>query len=388
LWCTVMCLVTFTALAAGCRTTQYTAANLPAQLRVQPASPTAGINLDQIVGDGVGTSQIGPGDLVEITIVSGSGEERPLPVPARVTEAGVVMVPLIGSVPIGGLEPVDAEQRIAAAAIERGVYRQPFVTVTVEQPAVNRVTVLGAVTKPGVVELPRGSCDLANALAAAGGLTEEASTRVEILHRGGSTLVAGKDSNGSDARASGVRLAAHEAPSDPAKIPFAAPSPLESQADATNAAGLRQLPSGKTQIDLAQVDRAGPVSRKLADRDVVMVLPEQTPVIHVTGLVHKPNQFELKRGNEIRVLDAIAMAGGVSSPVADRVFVIRQLPDMPEPAVVRVSIARAKRNGSENLVLAAGDLVSVESTASTMTVDTISKFFRVAFGVSGNLATF
>jgi polysaccharide export outer membrane protein len=119
-----------------------------------------------------------------------------------------------------------------------------------------------------------------------------------------------------------------------------------------------------------------------------MVLSEQKRLIHVTGLVVKPNQFELTREKEIRVLDAIAMAGGTSSPVADKVIIIRHLPNMMEPALVKVSIWRAKRNGDENLRLAAGDLVSVESTASTMAVDTMTKFFRVALGVSGNVAAF
>jgi hypothetical protein len=87
-------------------------------------------------------------------------------------------------------------------------------------------------------------------------------------------------------------------------------------------------------------------------------------------------------------LDAIAMAGGTTSVVADKVFVIRQSAGMPQPAVIKVSIARAKRHGDENLLLSAGDLVSVESTVSTMTLDTVSKFFRVALGLSGNVAAF
>jgi hypothetical protein len=61
---------------------------------------------------------------------------------------------------------------------------------------------------------------------------------------------------------------------------------------------------------------------------------------------------------------------------------------MPQPAVIEVSIGKAKRSGDENLLLAPGDLVSVESTAVTAFVDTAKNFFRVAVGLSGNLATF
>jgi hypothetical protein len=56
--------------------------------------------------------------------------------------------------------------------------------------------------------------------------------------------------------------------------------------------------------------------------------------------------------------------------------------------VIQVSISRAKRDGDENLRLAAGDMVSVEITPTTMAVDTVSKFFRVALGVTGSVAAF
>jgi polysaccharide export outer membrane protein len=151
---------------------------------------------------------------------------------------------------------------------------------------------------------------------------------------------------------------------------------------------MTQASTDVLRIDLAQAGPAAPQNHKLDDRDVVMVLPEKTQVIHVTGLVKKPDQFELARDKPIHLLDAIALAGGTTSVVADKVYVIRQSPGMTQPAVIKVSIARAKRHGDENLLLAAGDLVSVESTVATMTLETVSKFFRVALGVSGNLAAF
>jgi polysaccharide export outer membrane protein len=141
-------------------------------------------------------------------------------------------------------------------------------------------------------------------------------------------------------------------------------------------------------IDLAQVPEKNIPNYSLGDRDVVMVLPHEKQIIHVTGLVHQPNQFELPHHQDVTVLDAIAMAGGISSPVADKVFVIRRLPNMPKPAVIQVSIADAKRDGNENLRLASGDLVSVERTMSTVMVDTVMTVFRVGFSVGGNLVAF
>ena len=338
-------------------------------------------------GAEVGTSQIGPGDLLDITIVSGSGTEQILPVPARVAQDGTVMVPLIGPVPVGGLEPVAAEQRIAAAAIERGVYRQPYVTLTVKEQHVNRITVLGAVKEPGLVSLSRSSCDLAGALAAAGGLTEDAGTEVQILHRANPSFVAGQSPVGMAQGLDGVRLASRADDITPLFPP--APlgqisGPLQPAGPITNGSSSAEM----TRIDLAAAGPAAPESRKLEDGDVIMVTPGEKRVIHVTGLVKTPNQFELAPDKDIHVLDAIAMAGGATSPLADKVYVIRQFPDMPQPAVIKVSMAGAKRNGEENLRLASGDLVSVESTPATMAMDTVAQFFRVGLGINGSIAAF
>lgn len=350
----------------GCRTADYSARNLPLTLQAPPTVRSANVNLEQMAGEGVNTSEICAGDLVSVTMVSGNSDEKVTPIPARVAQDGTVMVPLVGPVTIGGVEPTTAEQRIATTAIERGIYRQPYVTLTIMERAVNRVTVLGAVAKPGVVELPRGSCDLASALAAAGGTSSSAGTKVEILHRAGSPVAAADPANRPGDGANPVKLASFNEAAQP---------PVGANPEVTH-------------IDLAQAGPAESGARKLQDRDVVNVLAEEKRLIHVTGLVQKPNQFELSRDKEYRVLDAIAMAGGTESVVADKVYVIRQLPNMASPVVIKVSIARAKRDGEENVRLAEGDLVSVESTPATMAFDTVSKFFRVAFGLSGSMAMF
>jgi polysaccharide biosynthesis/export protein len=285
---------------------------------------------------------------------------------------------LVGMVHVAGMEPSEAEQQIAAAAIQRNVYRQPSVTLQVTEQAVNRVTVLGAVASPGVHALPRGSSDLVSALAAAGGLTEEAGTKVDVLHQASPTFVATTENGQGAAAHDGVQLASYDG---------AAPFPPPAVSGPPRMA--MSTPQPQTmRIDLAQAEPMKGPTYRLGDRDVVMVLPDDKRLIHVTGLVRKPDQFEMPRNHDITVLDAIALAGGTSSLLADKVYVIRQLPDMPKPAVIEVSLAKAKRDGNENLRLAPGDLVSVEQTLATTVFDTATNFFRVAIGLSGNLATF
>jgi polysaccharide export outer membrane protein len=327
---------------------------------------------------GAGTSRIGVGDLLALTISSGHTAEPIEPVNVRVSPSGQVNVPLVGLVPVAGMEPFEAEQQIAAAAVQREVYRQPSVTLQVTERAVNRVTVLGAVTNPGVHELPRGSSDLVGALASAGGLTEEAGTKVDVLRHSAPSFLAGPTAPRDPAQ-NGIALASYDSE------PWSPPGVTTAVMPVVN--GAASAPQ-TVRLDLAQAESAIGPNYALSDRDVVMVLPEEERFIHVSGLVRKADRFELPRNQEVRLLDAIAMAGGVSSPVADKALIIRRMPNMSESATIQVSIGKAKRDGNENLRLAAGDMVSVETTAATAFVDTATNLFRMTLGIGGNLATF
>lgn len=349
-------------LAAGCQSGLYQASSLPPELVAAPAQDVDRIDLSNLSGLGSNSSLIGPGDLLSITIASGNDEKKPTAMPARVADSGEVDVPMIGAVRIAGIEPFAASQRIAQAAIERGIYRQPTVVVTVEEPAVNRVTVIGAVVEPGVKKVPRNSSDVLSAIALAGGLSKRASTNVEVMRQNSSTFMAGQSGGG-------VTLASYDGTSGAAPTEGAPPVRT-------------------SRLDLAQANPQRQAEYRVNDGDVVMVLPEKDRVIHVSGLVNTPNQFKIPRSQDVHVLDAIAMAGGVKSPVADKVVVIRRVKDKPEPAVIKVSIAAAKKAGNENIRLAPGDMVSVEQTPTTLVVDTFTNIFNIGLGLGGSFAKF
>ena len=365
---------------AGCNTATFRAADVPQAYRCDPATNHDLINLGRVSGPGYDSSLIGPHDLLEITVSSGLPEEQPTARMARVAEDGTVMVQEIGAVHVVGLEPLEASQNVSTAAVERRIYRQPHVTLEVAKKAVHRVTVLGEVAEPGVKELPRGSSDLLNAIAAAGGPTEEASTKVEIMRHSAASLV--EETSADDGA---VKLAAYQGaippPQLPAGVPADAipPSPPQSPIFA---------PPEAIEVDLSATPQGGPNQFQLKDRDVVMVFPEEKRIIHVAGLVKKPGQFEIARNHDVHLLDAIAMAGGKSSPVADKVFVIRRVEGRPEPIVVQASISKCKHNGLENLRLSHGDMVSVEQTASTLMVDTALQFLRFTVGLAGRATVF
>lgn len=359
----VLLLAAACALATGCQSGVHRASSLPPELIAPPAEDADHIDLSNLSGLGSNSSLIGPGDLVSITIASGNDERKPLATPARVTDSGMVEVPMIGEVPIAGVEPSAASERIAQAAVERGIYRQPTVVVHVEEPAVNRVTVIGAVVEPGVKKVPRSSSDVLSAIAMAGGLSKKASTNVEVMRQNHQSFLAGPDRN------DGVTLASYN--------------------DASSAATGQGAPPVRTsRLDLAHAHPDRQSEYRLSDGDVVMVLPEKDRLIHVTGLVNTPNQFKIPRSQDVHLLDAIALAGGVKSPVADKVVVIRRVKDKPDPAVIQVSIAAAKKVSSENIRLAPGDMVSVEQTPTTLVVDTFTNIFNIGLGLGGTFAKF
>ena len=354
--------------AIGCGSTRLKPSELPGRLLAQSATGQHHLQLRGMTSVGEASTAIGPGDLLEISVLSGREGEEVAPIQTRVSESGVVEIPLVGAVTLAGVDPAAGADVVAAAAVDRGVYVRPQVNIVVAEQATSRVTVLGAVAEPGVQEVPRTSCDVLTAIAYAGGFTEEAGTVVEVLRHNDPTQSFAEAKPEAE---EGVQQASFQPPV------LSAASPSNPSTSRTE------------EIDLADLQEgASPSQHRLADRDVIVIRPKEKRLVHVTGLVHKPDQFEIEDDHDLRVLDAIAMAGGVSSSVADKVIVIRHPENEPQPVVVEISLMRAKRDGTENLLLQSGDLVSVETTVATAFVETFKDLFRITMGVGGNLTLF
>jgi polysaccharide export outer membrane protein len=368
-----LCVLLLSALSVtGCRNAMFQAHNLPLDLRARPSVGDVSFNMARMTGNGYDNSLIGPDDLLDVTVVTGRDNEEARPVAVRVGKEGAVEVSPIGPVQVGGLDPVDAGQLIASTAIERGIYVQPNVTVEFKKKAVNHITVLGAVEKPGLIEVPRNSCDVVSAIAMAGGVSKEAGSEVEIIRQ---HMATGGDY---------TRFAQESSPdTKEGEIELAAYSTLNNAASAPVAVADGQAVTQR--INLADVAARNVYQDyRLQDRDVVMVQSKPKRTIHVGGLVKNPGQFELSHTEDVRLLDAIALAGGSSSIIADKVYIIRPTSTRPQPIVIQASMQRAKHDGQENLILAEGDMISIEQTPATAVFETLSKLFHLTVGVSGN----
>ena len=116
-----------------------------------------------------------------------------------------------------------------------------------------------------------------------------------------------------------------------------------------------------------------------------MVEKRDPAPIQVVGLVRDPGEYEFPIGKPLTVLGAIALADGVSNQLADKIYVIRPVANSGNPAVINVSIRRAKKSAKSNIILGPGDVVSVEQTPGTVFMEALQ---LIRFGVSGSAPLF
>lgn len=342
----------------GCSSVNYQASELPKKFHAMHLPNAQTVDLTRFSTSTSNSERIDSGDVLEVSISAGLGKDDVITFPVRVADDGRANLPHIGMLSLTGLELEEAEATISTACIQKQLYRQPHVTVTMKRQKVNRVTVIGAVKEPGIYELRGSSSDILSAIVSAGGLDEDAGTVVEIRNPTGSVsggnsrpdVIAGNGTSGN-----GIALANHEVP----------------------------IVTGSTttvKIDLASASSVSKRDVVVQDGGVVRVERRDPKPVHIGGLVKKPGRYDYPVAEDLRLLEAISLAGGESNPVADKVYIIRPVPGANEPILVEASIAKAKSNPDENLRLGPGDIVSVEKTFSTVFIDTIRV---IGFNVGG-----
>lgn len=114
---------------------------------------------------------IGAGDTVRITAF----RYPELTTETRVSEEGVVHVPLLGALKLQGLTPENAAALIAEKLKGGNYLLNPEINVAVVQARSRQVSVLGHVARPGRYTLEGKSARLSDVVAMAGGLVPSAS---------------------------------------------------------------------------------------------------------------------------------------------------------------------------------------------------------------------
>jgi polysaccharide export outer membrane protein len=209
-------------------------------------------------------------DLIDVEVYS----EEDLHKPARLGSDGTVLLPLIGSVKVGGLTVSEATdlitQRYAA-----GFVKNPSVLITVLQYRKSTFSILGQVSKPGIYEIQEGA-------------------EVSILEA--------------------VSLAAGFTPTA-----------------AQNSVTVKRVVDGKETIfkvragDMAQNPNAAPFEILPGDKILVPAAQYQKNSFSILGQISKPGLYEIPEGAHVTIIDAISLAGGFTPMASQNSISVKRL---------------------------------------------------------------
>ena len=254
--------------------------------------------------EGSGERPVGSEDLLEISVFEIPELNRTV----RVSERGTISLPLLGEVPSGGLTPRQIEAALRARLGEKYV-RDPQVSVFVREHGSKKVSVLGAVGKPGVYEM-LGQRTLLQVLAQAGGLTQDVGARLHVI---------------------------------------------------------RQKPGGeaeKISVDVNDllVSRNPALNLAIEPGDIVSAPIDRPVYVYVDGAVKTPGRVEQLASRPLTLLQVIARAGGTTERANLKAAqILRQSADGTQ-TILEVNLKRIRRGKEPDPVLGEGDVVVVPET--------------------------
>ncbi len=291
----------------------------------------------------------------------------------RVDDRGAIMLPIVGPLMVAGKSLSEIEASVIAAYFPKYV-RMPFpVHAAVLEYDVRRVSIVGAVAKPGLYSLRHDEMSLVSLLMQAGGISEKGAAVIRITHAG--TAVGWR--NG-DQGARVMPAYAGGAQDRPAVQRLAADrrdEPLQRNDTAT-----LSLPVKGLNIPFADVT--------LEEGDSVVVEWPQEQFVSVVGLVNRPGNFPYPATARYTLIHAIGFAGGLDLVADPRYVSVYRL--RSDGAVVSVTVQlvdpKADKDLTEALALPLdpGDIVSVEHTPRTRANAFFERIFRVNLGLYFN----
>lgn len=274
---------------------------------------------------------LGAGDYVRVTVYGDSELMRE----TRVSEDGVLTMPLIGEVRVGGLTTIESEKRIAEQLKKGGFIANPQVSVLVLEFMSKSVSVLGGVLKPGRYAVTRPT-DIKDILAEAGGLTNEASEIVTVV-RGDkrseydlNEVIERRNLNDQDIRLTGSETIYVSVRDVAVTGQVLRPGKYGIQGGTRKISDFVALAGGSTElagetlyfttqrsgtavtqeINIDELFRspASQLNKELLPGDVIYV--PKAPQVYVYGEVQRPGMYKIDKN--MTVMQAIAKSGGLT----------------------------------------------------------------------------
>jgi polysaccharide export outer membrane protein len=329
----VGCLITACAVLAGCGPgSQYT--DCDAAVFEQAGPVQLDVNYEDILKSRIsnGPYRVGPGDLLAFqmpTVVSMLPEREgddTVPYKCRVDSKGNVVLPIVGSLAVGGRTLSEIEAAIKTAYYPKYVLAEPSIVASVEDYELASVSVVGAVNAPGTYNLRSNELSLLCTLMKAGGIVDEGATAIHICRSG---------------------------------------------------------PEGIRSVDVPVFDTSIPArDAELADGDTVVVEAMEEQGVSVVGLVKSPGTYPLASKGRVTVMDALAFAGGVND-VADPQYARVYRQDKDGTLISQlIKLSGSSAVGASETRVKPGDIVVVEQTARTRTRLILSQIVKMGVGVN------
>ena len=250
--------------------------------------------------------ELGPGDVIEVSIFEWELSEQTKTATFRVSESGVVSLPVIGDLTVGRKSVREVKAEIETNLREGGYIRQPRVSVDVKEFRSKRVMVVGAVRDPGVYVLRENVTMLLDVLSLAGGVTDQAGFRVHVIPPW---------------EPSSAQRAAFEAEGDTATLTL-------SDTDVPS----KTIEREAVTIDLYDLLELGNMELNMAVEDRYVIHVPRAERFAVIGHARRPGSFPLNRPTT--VLEAVAAAEGI----------------MERQASPRHSTLKRRRDGEETII--------------------------------------
>lgn len=246
--------------------------------------------------------KVGPKDLLEITVL-GVPEIQSLAV--RVSEDGRISLPFLREVDVNGLTRSEVEQRLGDQ-LGKSILQNPQVVVFIKEYMSRRVSVLGAVERPGLYEL-LGRPTLMWIISQAGGLTRDAADQIIVLR----------------------------------------PS-----ADGTST-------SLRISIDDLFFKGDPRFNIPLEPNDIVQIPIDKAVSIYVLGQVKSPGALQCRSASLPTVTQAIAQAGGFTDRASRGGVIIKRKDARGNEQVIKANVKAILRNKAKDVPLLPNDTVYV-----------------------------
>jgi polysaccharide export outer membrane protein len=294
---------------------------------------------------------LGPGDTIEISVLE---VEELSKFRARIPLRGTITLPLIGPLPAANRTAIELEEDIRQC-LRRKYMHAPQVSVFIEEQKSQRISVVGAVNNGGVFTLS-SRLRLADALALAGGLTNDADRVVYVIRHVPVEVLAQASLQG-EVQHVNTRVADASTPP-----PLRTTQPHEAMV----AIDLEALTAGQAELNLP-----------LLAGDVIHV--PWAGSFYVGGQVEHPGSFLLK--SRITLDQAIVAAGGVKT-IADWDDIRLYRPtDTGEPEVLQFSLNEIQ-TGKLAPEIRKNDVIMVGTSEGKAILYGLRDFFRFGWGVS------